>query len=302
MAITLDERDKAALERLRRGDADVASLADSADCRPEYLRERLPELADNGLVERVDEDVYSLTANGARVLAATPAGTQDNRIDTPPEVERKIESFGLPPDGEEAVRNAFAFLHYWGEATESEIIDAVYSEDPAGFESSDEWWSGFVRGHLEDLPSVEPPRAAEEEWQYTGTPTVEEHTDDGRLLFENEAVSRSSVKFALERLDLSDDERAAVREAFRLLAREGEVSAAEVKDQVYADHDAGYDSADEWWADCVRGVFESLPGVEQADDAGDVWRYHLSAEGEESGVSEADVADGSTSLSEEQDR
>ena len=273
MAITLDERDRATLETLRARDAAVASLADGANCTPEYLENRLPELEDNGLVERIEDDVYALTANGERVLAATPAGTRDDRIDTPPDVERAIESFDLGPDREAAVRNAFAFLHYWGEATDAELVDAVYSEDPAGFESSDEWWRELVREHLEELPSVEPPRAAEGEWQYAGTPTVEEQTDDGRLLFEDEAVSRSSVKFALERLDLTDDERTAVREAFRVLAGEDEMSTDEIKNQVYTDHDAGYDSADEWWTDCVRPAFDSLPGVERAADAGDVWQY-----------------------------
>jgi predicted transcriptional regulator len=272
MPITLDERDRATLERLRRGEATIESLTDSVDCSVEYLESRLPELADNGLVERGAGEEYALTANGERVLAATPAGTRDDRIDTPPEVEAAIASFDLRPDREEAVRNAFAFLHYWGEASESEVVDAVYSENPAGFESSDGWWTE-IRGYLEDLPSVEPPRAADGEWQYTGTPTVDESSDDGRLLFENEAVSRSSVKFALERLDLTDDERAAVRDAFRLLADAGEVSASELEDEVYADHDAGYESADEWWTDCVRPAFERLPGVEQSDADRDVWRY-----------------------------
>ncbi|WP_232686045.1 hypothetical protein [Halobacterium zhouii] len=290
MTPTLDERDRVVLESLRRGNADIESLADNTDTTPEALQDRLVELADNGLVERADAGGYALTANGERVLVATPAGTADDRIDTPPDVERVIESFDLRPDREAAVRGAHSFLHYWGAATDSEIVDAVYSEVPAGFDGPDEWWAGFVRERLEALPSVEPPRSPDGEWQYSGTPIVEEETDDGRLLFEDEAVTRSSVKFALERLDLTDAERAAVREAFRVLAHEGEVTAADVVDRVYADHDAGYDSPDGWWADCVRPAFEAFPGVErvdentgtgeeQSDETEEGWRYQSSDEG-----------------------
>lgn len=279
VTITLDERDSAILTALSRGDATIESLADGVTCPPDYLRDRLPELADNGLVRRVDDDVYTVTANGKRVLAGSPAGTMDDRIDTPAPVEREIRSFELRPDREEAVRNAYAFLHYWGEAVESEIIDGVYSENPAGFDSDEKWWTEFVRERLADLPLVESPDSAGEPWRYSGTPTVEEVTEDGRLAPDDGATARTSVKFALEQSELSEEERSAVRAVFESLVRSGEASAAEIRDRVYPDHDAGYDSAAEWWADCVRDGLRMLPGVERADDGRDVWQYHGADEG-----------------------
>lgn len=279
VTITLDDHDRAILSRLYQGNADVASLAESVDCDEGYLRERLPELADNGLVLRVHSDVYRITANGKRTIAASPEGTMDNRIDTPPDVERAIESFTLRPDREEAVRNAFAFLHYWGEATEGEIIDAVYSENPAGFESRQEWWAEGVRDRLADLPFVQSGSSAGEEWVYVQTPIVEQHTDDGRGVADDDVTSKTSVKFALEQSDLNEDERNAVRAAFDLLVQEGDASADEIKKRVYPDHDAGYESASEWWTDRVRDAFESLPGVEQPNADRGSWEYQQSDEG-----------------------
>jgi predicted transcriptional regulator len=146
VSITIDDRDRAMLEPLRDGAADVESLARAADCSPGYARSRLPDLADNGLVRRADDaGTYAITDSGKRVVAGSPAGAMDDRIDTPPAVEERIESFDLRPDREEAVRNAFSFLRYWGEATASEIVDAVYPENLAGFESRDAWWTEFLR-------------------------------------------------------------------------------------------------------------------------------------------------------------
>ena len=300
VTITLDERDSAILEVLSRGEADVESLADSASCPPEYLRNRLPELADNGLVQRVD-DRYTVTANGKRAIAGSPAGTMDDRIDTPAAVDREIQSFDLRPDREEAIRNAFAFLHYWGEAVASEIVDAVYSENPAGFESSEEWWTELVREHLADLPLVEPPESTGEPWRYSGTPTVDEVTEDGRLAPDDEPTGRTSVKFALEHSGLTEEERSAVRSTFELLVREGEASASAIEDRVYPDHDAGYDSAAEWWTDCVRDGLGSLPGVERADETGDVWQYRQTVQGPVSSGPEADVPDESLGPEDEHD-
>lgn len=274
--ITLDDRDRAVLERLCQGDADVETLAAAASCGAADLRERLPELADNGLVEQTDGG-YAVTDSGRRAILASPAGTRDNRIDTPPDVEERIESLDLRTDGEAAVRTAFTFLQYWGEAFGGEIVDAVYSENPAGFESREAWWE-WVREHLEALPSVEPPRSTDRQWRYSGTPIVEKHTDDGRLVLEGSASSRSSARFALEHRDLDAGERTAVGAAFDLLVREGELTADEIENRAYPDHDAGYESASEWWNDLVRPALESLPGVEQSDGA-DVLAYRQTDEG-----------------------
>lgn len=268
--ITLDERDRAVLERLREGDADSEALAESVGADREYLDGRLPELADNGLVERAG-DAYALTDDGERVIEATATGGMDDRVDTPPAVEGRILAFDLPPDQESALRGAFAFLQYWGEATAGEIVDGVYSETPAGFDSPTAWWRESVRDRLAELPRIEPSRSTDEPWRYDGTPVVEA-SGDGRDVA-GEVAGKTSVRFALAELDLDDGARLAVRRVFDLLVEVGEVSAAEAKEQVYPDHDAGYASPTEWWDDCVRPALESLPGVERENGDRERWRY-----------------------------
>ena len=291
VTITLDDRDRAILARLREGDADVDSLAESVDCSRSYVRDRLPELADNGLVLRVHSDVYTITANGKRTIAGSPAGTMDERIDTPASVERRIASFDLRPDRAEAVRNAFAFLQYWGSAIEAEIIDGVYSENPAGYASPDDWWSECVRDRLADLPLVEPTQSDAGEWRYTETPTVDQPTSDGRSAPDEDATAGTSVKYALEHSGLDDDELAAVRAAFDLLVREGDASADEFEKRIYPNDDAGYDSSTAWWDDCVRPVFESLPGVELTNEREGVWTYRQDIGGSASTDSGGEVPD-----------
>lgn len=270
--ITLDERDRAVLERLREGETDVDALAEGVGADREYLDDRLPKLADNGLVER-EGDTYVLTDDGNRVIEASATGEMDDRIDTPPKVEGRILAFDLPPDRESALRGAFAFLQYWGEASAGEIVDGVYSETPAGFDSPTEWWRECVRDRLAELPRVEPSHSADEPWRYDGTPVVEE-SGDGRDVAGPEVASETSVRFALSRLDFDDGARLAVRRVFDLLVEVGEVSATEAIEQVYPDHDAGYSSPTEWWDECVGPAFESLPGVERVDGDRERWRYH----------------------------
>lgn len=288
VAITLGGRDRTMLERLAEGDADVADLARLVDDDASAVASRLDELADNGLVVEADEDQYRLTGDGERVLAATPAGTQDDRIDTPEAVEQRIESFDLRPDREEAVRNAFSFLRYWGEAFESEIVDAIYPENPAGHDDAGEWWADLVRARLGALPDVDAPADPDAEpWRYGGTPTIAEHTADGRDQLTAETLDEhGGVKETLERLDLSAGEREAVRAAFEFLAARGEASAAAIKDEIYPDHAAGYDSAHEWWVECVRDAFASLPAVDHPEVDRDVWAYRPSTEGSSGGDSE----------------
>lgn len=273
--ITLDDRDRAVLERLREGDADAESLAERVEYDGEEVDERLPKLAENGLVDSVDGDTYALSDDGVRVLEATPTGAKGNRIDTPPDVETQIQSFDCPPDRAEAIRSAFAFLRYWGTAAESEIIDATYSEYPADFESPTAWWDEFIREHLETLPSIEPPASDGDPWRYADTPTVEKATDDGRAVSGADVTTHTSVKYALEQLELEPAKRTAVREAFDYLLRAETASPQAFENDVYPEFDAGYESAADWWDD-VRTVFESLPGVERRDDGS--WQYRTSDE------------------------
>lgn len=271
--VTLDDRDRVVLQRLREGAADVDSLAESVSVDQGYLRDRLPELADNGLVRRASGDGYALTDDGSRVLESTATGERDERVDTPPAVEGRILAFDLPPDREAAVRNAFTFLRYWGEASAGEIVDAGYSESPAGFDDWRAWWTECVRDRLAELPSVEPPHSAGEPWRYDGTPIVERGSADGRDVAGASVTTGTSVKFALERLDLDDEARRAVRRVFDLLVELESVSATEAKEQVYPEYSAGYGSPDAWWDDGVRPALGSLPGVEQVDGEQERWRY-----------------------------
>lgn len=279
VTVTLDDRDREILDRLGRGAADVETLAASAPADPAYLRERLPELADNGLVRRVD-DGYAITDSGERAMAGSPTGRMDDRIDTPPAVEDAIESFDLRADREDAVRSAFAVLAYWGSATESEIVDAVYSEAPAGFDSRESWWAECVRDPLARLPRVDAPAERSDSaavsvdcWAFEGAPAVDQAGGDGRSAAGDDVLSDSSVRAAVAGSDIDDAERSAVRAAFAFLFREGEATADEIRDWAYPDHDAGYDSAVDWWADCVRPALDRLPGVEQSADSPESWAY-----------------------------
>lgn len=289
MAITLDERDRAVLAHLFRERATAETLAARTDTDRSDLRDRLPALADNGLVERAEtvpgseqvdatgsnqsegEEItraYALTDSGRRVLFASPAGSLDDRIDTPSTVEEAIASWDLRADRADAVRAAFAFLRYWGEASAGEIADAIFTEHPAGFESLDAWWDG-IRDVLAALPPVESPGANDDQWRFEGTPIVAESTADGREVLWTDAAARSSAKLALERLDSTAAERAAVRAAFDSLVRAGELSGDDVRARIYPDRPAGYASAEQWWTECVEPAFERIPGAERSGaDAG----------------------------------
>lgn len=274
--ITLDARDEAVLRRLRRGDAAVGTLADATSCAPGYLRDRLHDLADNGLVRRVADDRYTITDSGRRAVSGTPAGAMDHRIDTPDAVESRLRSFDLRADREAAVRGAFAFLRYWGEALPAEILDAVYSETPAGYPTAEAWWADLVADHLAALPFVDPGESWEDSWRYTGTPSVERDARDGRSgpatgPGPTDPFPLASVRDALERRDVSDAERAAIRRAFATLAHEGEASADTLQRAALRGADAGAESPGERW-ETVREGLDQLPGVERTG-SGDGWRY-----------------------------
>lgn len=295
--VTLDDRDRAVLQQLRHRDTDVESLASDVGCSPSSLQERLPELADNGLVERLGSDesgggglqaVYSLTEDGERAILASGSGTGtlDERIDTAPEVDERIESFDLRPDREDALRSAFAYLQFWGEAFAGEIADAGYTEHPAGFESPSAWWDGCVRDRLAELPAVEPPDSVDAPWRYGGEPTVESDSRDGRAVLDPELASRNSPRLTLERLDLDENERHAVRSAFSRLVLDGELESARLEDRLSEIVD-GTVTADR--ADRLREALEALPGIELDDG---MWRYRPADGGPTSIDPDADVSGG----------
>lgn len=276
-SITLDDRDRAILGNLAEGERGVDALADDVAIDLDYLRERLPELADNGLVDRVGDDAFALTESGKQVVVTSSAaasddegtpvqGTLDDRIDTPPDVEEALAALSLRPDWEAAVRGVYAFLHYWGMASAGEIIDAIYSEHPAGFAASETWWTECVRPGLASLPTVDPPDSDDWLWRFDGVPTVERDGEDGRDVLDAGALWQSSARYVVDELDRSADERTAVRAAFDILVREGTVGRSTLAETLYPEYDAGYDSSDQWWEECLAPALEALPGVERTGD------------------------------------
>lgn len=251
---TLDDADRAVLERLADGPRTAAELDEFDD-----PAERLDALAESGLV--VDgEDGYELTDSGRRVIDAPGDASADDRIDVPDEVEAALEHADLAPDRAAALRGAFAFLSYWGEATPYEIRDAVYSEQPAGYDSSEAWWKGFVREGLADLPGIGP--AGDGAWRYAGRPGVDDSSVDGRH-------GPGDAKHALESLDLTGDERAAVHACFAFLVDRGEADGEAITDAVYDDHPAGHGSPEEWW----ERVSDALGELPEVTTDGGTWRY-----------------------------
>lgn len=257
---TLDDADRTVLERLAEGPRTATELGEFDD-----PAERLDALVESGLVVG-SEDGYELTDSGRRVIEAPGDASADDRIDVPDEVEAALDRADTAPDRAAALRGAFAFLSYWGEATPYEIRDAVYSEQPAGYDSSEAWWEGFAREGLAALPGIEPD---EEAWRYTGRPGVEDPSVDGRHgPAEPGTAPYASVKHALESLDLDGDERAAVHAAFALLADDGEANEERIA-ALRDDHRAGFGSVEEWY-DRVGALLAELPGVEREDGT---WRY-----------------------------
>lgn len=267
----LEECDKRVLALLGTQTRPVSTLAAGLDVPPGTLTDRLADLADNGLVYDLGDDLYARTESGRRVLVASAAGTADERIDTSPEVEQTISEFDLRADEADAVRHVFAFLRYWGQVTEEEIIDAIYDEATAGRETPAAWWDGLVTEPLAALPGVEEPGGDDEPWRYTGTPEASELFTDGRRVISRTHPVYGDVKHALESLDLTEAEREAARAAFVRLYRGGEVTERDLRETVYPEHPAGYASSQDWWDETVRKTFEELPGVERTGEHR--WQY-----------------------------
>jgi DNA-binding PadR family transcriptional regulator len=268
--ITLEALDTTVLRLLDDDPASGDELATAVEHSYTELTDRLEELAENGLLRERDDGMYALTESGTRVLDVPADGSTDSRIDAPDHVRQAIKGLDLRADREEAVFDAVAFLQYWGSATESELIDGIYSENPAEYETAKQWWQTFMRDTLAELPAIESPTADEESWQYTGTPEIDEHTEDGRRLFDDSPSSYGSVKHALEVLDLSVDQHTAVRAIFDVLSQHT-ATETELKQDVYEQTATGDAPADEWWTQWIEPILRELPGIEQMDE--ETWQY-----------------------------
>lgn len=300
---TLDALGRAILETLDEGPTSIDTMEATFDTARETLESHLQQLIDNALVREAPDGTYELTDNGRRLLRATPTGEYVDRTDIPPPVERAIASFSLPPDEEQAVRTAFSFLAYWGDATTAELVDGCYSESPAGYETPEEWWAHCIENRLEDLPLVDAPEldssdddSVESEppdsssprsttasdssaviplvWTYERTPVVDRFAGgDGRNIPDS-GPPYGSVRHGLESQTEGEDERAAARVAFAVLFESGTVSEDDLVDRTYDDYPAGYDSSTAWLA-WLSNCFDLLPGVERRADAADEpgWQY-----------------------------
>lgn len=292
MTRKLDERDLAILAALETDpadpvgtdpadgadSADAADLAARIDASAADLEARLEDLADNALVRPTADGGYAITENGERVLVATTLGRLDDRIDTPEHVEAALDDRSLPPDREDAVRGAFAYLRYWGSATTAELQDAVYDEWPAEFPDRRTWWTELVADGLAALPDVRPPddgesgadEAALAEWRYAGPATVDRGDLDGREILRMGGAHAGDARHAVESVGLPDAERDAARAAFAALADRGTATDEEIAEAVYEDQPAGYGSAAEWWDGFLRDALAEVPAVEREDGK---WRY-----------------------------
>lgn len=167
--VTLTDDHRAVLEALDAADRDVEELAEALDgvddC--EEVTERLHVLRENGLVTESDRR-WTPTEDGRRYLAAPGDGSADQRIDTPEQAETMLETFQLRPDREDAVRSSYVFVRRRGETVRDEIVDAVFEEQPAGYDDPDAWWSDFVATHLASLPGIVRPDEEDEPWRYVG--------------------------------------------------------------------------------------------------------------------------------------
>lgn len=288
----LDDDDRAALAALRDGPTDAAALAGRLDADRDRLAERLAEMADNDLVEAAGggtgigdeaesasvDRPYALTDSGRRVLAAPGDGSADDRIDVPTPVEDALSAADLRADEESALRAAVAFLQR-GDATPAELATAIYPEEPADRDGARAWWRS-LRGPLATLPGVESPDEEDADgaplWRYapgdreTGTAA----DSDGRAVMGSGA--RKSLRRATADLDLTPDERTAVRVAVERLFEDGPLTDEELA-ATHAGGPAGYDSPAAW-LDGLAEELAALPGVDRPESEGEdggegEWRF-----------------------------
>lgn len=266
MAI-LTALDGVILTAIENTDGKPESLQRDIACDHTTLQKRIDRLVDAGLVMQGEGDVYELTVSGRRIRALQRDSRNREDIDLPAPVVRMLDRFRLQPEQRAAIRAAFSFLTYWEEATTSEIVEAVYRAYPMGYTSPREWWTRCVREQLTLLPDVVPPNDVPL-WRYTGD-RDEDHVEDGRHVI----GCYGSVRHALEHLPHSDREKQAVRAAFAYLYEHGRCSKQDLIDAIYPEFSAKYDSAADWWEQCIRDAFDAFPRVIAMSETKDEWQY-----------------------------
>lgn len=274
--LTIRSSDLLILENIDKFGGAAHSLPESLALSESEIRQRLSKFVDNGIIRVVGADTFELTASGHRLLDISQNRRQSSEIDIPTPVETVITGFELRPYEAEAIRRSYAFLRFWRSATTDEIIDGIYSEYPAGYQSSDEWWSNLVRDQLGVVPDVVPPTLGDTQWKYTGDFTGDEPDVDGRV-HQLKSGRYSSVKQALERNSLNNDERSAIKATLTFLQNRGVATEQEIRTAVFTEYPAGYDNASVWWTNLVRDILAGLACIESlSSTAADnqIWRYH----------------------------
>lgn len=281
--LTLTQQEYALLERLRAerridassevvdGEPSAAGATDgpsidTTDDEGPATTTRFDALADNGLVEQTENDAYRLTESGRRVLESRTDDPSGHAGDLPPDVERAIEGFDADPASKDAVRRSFTFLRYWGEATAAEIVDAVYSERPAGRTDRREWWDGLVADRLAAVPGV---TATERDgtWRYRPTAsdaddasnTDADDADDGRAKL-SDVAAFGSGKHAIERMTATETEAEQLSCAFGTVSEQGSATAREIEERCGATARR-----------LAERLLDELPAVERTGD--ETWTY-----------------------------
>jgi hypothetical protein len=130
----------------------------------------------NELVERGHLATRKVGARGRVWWVPMESGGADPRFDAAgrePSVDAEIERADLPGSGEtlerrrEALRAAYDYLSEHPDASTAAILEEVFPEHPAGYETADEWWE-HIEPALKDLPNVDVADDRDHAWHYVG--------------------------------------------------------------------------------------------------------------------------------------
>lgn len=263
---TLSTADEHVLAQVAGEAITVEALAADLDREEGALRDRLEHLEAAGLVETLEGETITLTPSGRRVLSDTDRVSSGEFETVAERVADALDGVDLRADRRAAVGAAAQFLAFWGDATAAEVTEALFWERPAGFATPTDWWDACVREHLAALDAIESP-PGELRWRHTGQ-AMEGHPSDGRHV----SGAYGSVRHAVEHLSLTNSETLAVRAAFDYLFFHRPADRTAIVAARFEDYPAGYESAGQWWDECIGQALRELPGVAEVG-TDDVWDY-----------------------------
>lgn len=102
-----------------------------------------------------------------------------------------------------------------------------------------------------------------------------ELTDNGRRLlnapstgsYDTHVDTPAPVERSIEALSLAPDETQAVRTTVSFLAYWGDGTTAELVDGCYSESPAGYETPEQWWANCLEDSLRDLPLIDPPEPA-----------------------------------